>query len=267
MQNKILIILAVTIFNCYSAYSFDSLLFKPLTANHLESRIGFFYQPTTEKLRLDIGHSLDLLNIFNSDDFQCRAGGDFFILSRLRSEGRMKFPVETSDFYFGLNCSGLWKYKQNQFSFRLRAAHISSHLVDGYTKDNIFIQAPFVYSREFFDIILAWNLKYMRPYIGATTIFSTIPKSVNRFVPQIGADFQYPIGEYIDLVGGYDFKLNGTDSLKNSGCNAFQIGLNAKLSQNIGISFNFYKYAGYSIHGMFYNQKENYNGFGIQINY
>ena len=83
-------------------FSFEELLFRPLTANHLESRIGTFYQHTEERLRLDIGHSLDLFEITNTG-FLMRIGGDFFILSRLRSDGRMKFPVETADYYFGFN--------------------------------------------------------------------------------------------------------------------------------------------------------------------
>ena len=280
MKTKFLFTLTfVLFFSNVKSYSFDGLLFKPLTANHLESRIGFFYQPDTENLRLDIGHSLDMYEFFsdkNSDkNLTVRAGGDFFILSRLRSDGKMKFPVETSDFYFGLNGSAMWKsvfFDKIDCSMRLRIAHISSHLVDGYTfqRDDttFFREAPFVYSREFADLIFAYNFEnYFRFYIGGTYIFSTIPRDVNKFVPQFGFDFQIPIYRFVDIFGGYDFKLQGSETLVNCGMNSLQAGILFNLSKNIGISLNYYYYSGYSIHGMFYNQKDNYNGFGIQINY
>jgi hypothetical protein len=55
--------------------------------------------------------------------------------------------------------------------------------------------------------------------------------------------------------------------LKNIWCNAAQIGILYELSNNIGVSLNYYYYSGYSIHGMFYDTKEKYNGIGMQINY
>ena len=260
-------------------FAFDSLLFKPLTANHLEARIGFFYQQNTEKLRLDIGHSLDMYEFISNENLQIRAGGDFFILSRLRSEGKMKFPVETADYYFGLNCTGNFKSKLfsslfENTSFRLRAGHISSHLVDGYTfqRDDttLFIQEPFVYSREFFDLIFSGTLlindAVFRFYFGGTTIFSTIPRDINKFVGQMGLEYQYPFLKSTKAIVGLDLKadnLNKKDFLNES----MQIGLLFNLYKNIGISLNYYYYNGYSIHGMFYNQKEKYKGFGIQINY
>ena len=249
-----------------NSYAFETLLFKPLTANHLESRIGTFYQPAAEHLRLDIGHSLDLIEVMNNENFELKAGGDFFILSRLRSEGRLKFPVETSDFFFGFNLAG---NIFNDYSFRMRVAHISSHLVDGYTIDNNFIQEPFVYSREFVDLVVAYNTKYIRPYIGGTAVFSTIPKNVSTFVPQIGFDFDYGLTNYFSLIGGYDFKLVGIKEkeMKHFGSNSIQAGIKYNLSKNTGLSFNFYYYSGLSIHGMFYSTKENYTGFGIQFHY
>jgi hypothetical protein len=276
MKNFIycLFIIALIFTATNKLFAYDSLLFKPLTANHLESRIGFFYQLDKEKLRLDIGHSLDMYEFVSTEDLTVRAGGDFFILSRLRSEGNMKFPVETSDFYFGLNCTGRWKKLsalELDCSARLRIGHISSHLVDGYTfqRDDttFFREEPFVYSREFVDLVLALNSKYMRFYLGGTYVFSTIPKDINKFVGQVGVDFQIPIYRFIDIVGGYDLKSNKDDWGLEWSNSSVQLGVLINLSKNIGISLNYYNYSGYSIHGMFYNQKENYNGFGIQINY
>jgi len=276
MKTKYLLLLSFILsLSCIKSYSFDGLLFKPLTANHLESRIGLF--STNKNLRLDIGHSLDMYEFISDDNLQIRAGGDFFILSRLRSEGKMKFPVETSDFFFGLNGSANFRLFEKDFSTRLRIAHISAHLVDGYFFSGI-PQESFVYSREFVDLVLAWIYENrFRFYIGGTYIFSTIPKNVDKFVLQIGADFQFPINNVVDLVGGYDLKSNkawndnkwydNKYNEANFGNNSFQLGVLINLSKNVGISLNYYSYSGYSIHGMFYDQIEKYNALGVQINY
>ena len=252
----------------------SSLLFKPLEANVLESRVGALYEINDEKLRLDIGHSLDIYR-FNSSDsnIQNSIGADFFILSRLRSVGRMKFPVETADYFFGVNwCSkfSLWDIK---LSSRLRAAHISSHLIDGYTNDeNEFIQEPFVYSREFLDLVLAYDdFKYIRPYIGATYIFSTLPKDIKTVFLQTGFDFDYNVYKKLYISGGYDFKLignqNNNNDIINVGCNALQMGIKCYMYNSTALSLMYYYYSGYSVHGMFYNQKDNYHGLGFQITY
>ena len=105
-------------------------------------------------------------------------------------------------------------------------------------------------------------------YIGCNSIFSSLPRDANRFVPQIGFDFKYPLlNDNIDIVGGYDLKLIGTDNAVDIGCNSIQAGVRFNLSKNIGISLNYYYYSGYSIHGMFYDEKDKYQGIGIEINY
>jgi hypothetical protein len=66
------------------------------------------------------------------------------------------------------------------------------------------------------DLVLAYNKKYIRYYIGTTAIFSTIPRDVNKFILQAGFDFDYSIiSNNLKIIGGYDSKLNGTKNLKN----------------------------------------------------
>lgn len=269
MKNTIYLFLFV--FYSTTCFAFDGLLFNNLTANPLESRIGAINE-SGEKLRLDIGHSLDLLSIYTDDNVTWRAGGDFFILSRLRSEGHFKFPVETADYFFGLNTAS--KFHNYNISARLRIAHISSHLIDGYSANSIFWKAPFVYSREFVDLvvkhdnIISNNVFLIQPYIGACYIFSTIPKDVTKFIPQFGVDFEADIIPSLSIKGGYDLKLYGCDnSVPIIGNNATQCGLKYKFANNIGISLNYYYFSGYSIHGMFYNEKERYHGLGVQVEY
>jgi len=277
MRRKITI-LFVVLYNLgiVSANAFDDLLFMPLVANHLEARIGSFYQFDDERLRLDIGHSLDLFefdlsNANKNKSHQLidkiRVGADFFILSRLRSEGRLKFPVETADYFFGVNTSSNIKLLNELFSTRLRLAHISSHLIDGYSDSSKFWKAPFIYSREFVDLVIAYNNKYLRPYIGCSYIFSTQPKSVSKFVPEFGFDFNHEMCSFLGVSGGYDLKVVGGENLSSVVSNSIQTGLDFILSKNIKLSLNYYYYSGYSIHGMFYDSKDKYSGFGFEIKY
>src|SRR5687768_4058096 len=117
---------------------------NPLYAGKYEARIGGSFAPDAEKLRLDIGATVDVLTIRDSSGVvgsiarernRLSVGFDFFTWSRLRSETGFKFPVELIDYYFGFN-SGLRLARiaghQPLISeIRLRLGHISAHKVDG----------------------------------------------------------------------------------------------------------------------------------------
>ncbi|NLO18432.1 MAG: DUF1207 domain-containing protein [Ignavibacteria bacterium] len=238
----------------------ESLLFKTLCANVFEPRIGSFYQFSDEKLRLDIGTSLDLYN-FDLEGNRFSIGADFFTYTRLRSESNFKFPVETTDFFFGANLN--WLSEKN-FSGRLRLAHISSHLSDGFAKDSIFFKAPFVFSREFVDLVFAYRIEDIRPYIGMNCIFSTQPKDVSAFNPQIGFDYEKRLCGLLSLVCGYDFKLIGIAE-KYMPSNAAQAGLKLHSSEKTALLFSLYYYEGRSFHGLFYKEMDSYVGLGFQL--
>ncbi|MGA2297355.1 MAG: DUF1207 domain-containing protein [FCB group bacterium] len=250
--------------NIIDSYAYDGLLFRPLTANTFEPRVGVMYQFNDKKLRLDIGNSIDLLGFNLSDNSELRIGTDFFTYTRLRSEGNFKFPVETSDYFFGLNTSFKETIGEFEYSGRLRVAHISSHLVDGLAKDTVFSQMPFVYSREFVDLVGAATYKNLRLYMGFNYIFSTIPKDPKPINIQLGFDYRTPLNSWLSFLAGYDFKLNGFGNIY-SGVNSLQAGLFFRTSGNIGIGINVYQFDGNSIHGMFYNHYENYFALGFQV--
>ncbi|MBK9247098.1 MAG: DUF1207 domain-containing protein [Ignavibacteria bacterium] len=249
------------------AYSLGDNYFKPLTANPLEARVGTMYQFDDNKLRLDIGNSIDLQTLKLTDSLLLSLGTDFFTLTRLRSEGKLKFPVETADFYFGIN--GAVKHQftpTTEWSVRLRIAHISSHLVDGYASDSVFVrQKPFVYSREFVELIGAVEFsQQVRVYGGFTYLWATQPRRANRFIPEFGFDGSYSLSKSLSFEFGYDFKLIGVDN-SYQGTHAAQAGLFLKTSKNKGYLLTFFAYRGRSVHGMFYDQNDAYSGIGFQV--
>lgn len=261
------IVLFFTLVLACNAYSSD-LLFKPLTANPFEPRIGTIYEEDDDRLRLDIGASFDMVQFGDSaeDKFISAIGADFFTYTRLRSEGRFKFPVETSDYFFGLNYSCKLQMDDYAIEGRARLSHISSHLVDGYSEDSKFFQEPFVYSREFLDLVFALDYKNLRPYIGACLIFSYQPDDINKIVPQIGIDWETEVNTVFDFSIGYDLKLDGQNGVA-SAVHAAQGGFIAKVSDHFGIFTGIYYYQGNSMHGMFYNKKDSYFGYGFQLIY
>jgi hypothetical protein len=244
----------------------DILLFKPLTAYIFEPRIGAVCNFKDENLRLDIGTSLDLART-DIDSTKLSFGADFFTYTRLRSQKNFTFPVETSDYYFGINFAAKSNILGTDLSARLRAAHISSHLVDGYSANGVFFKKPYVYSREFVELVIAKELNIIeninsRFYIGSTYIFSTAPDDINNFVPRIGAELNYKFTDWLD----YDF---GLDVSKGEGYTNIlvQTGFNFRMMKKMGIFAGYYNYSGSSIHGMFYKEKDEYGAIGFQIIY
>lgn len=242
-------------------------IFEPLIANPYEARIGSLYSPNNDKMRLDIGASYDIMELVNSEEHKLNFGSDFMTYTRLRSEGKLKFPVETSDYFFGVNFTGLVNLgDNNKFEYRVRVAHISSHLIDGYTKlpEYTFLQRPFVYSREFVDLVLAMRIDDFRIYGGVNSVFSTQPRNITRFIPQAGFDYRKNIATNLDVIGGYDVKLLGVNSILRA-TNAIQLGVKHQEKDKAGVFVGLYYYTGPSIHGMFYDKVDNYLGFGFQI--
>ncbi len=237
--------------------------FKAPLAAVFEESVGAFYQMPAEKLRLDIGNSFDLVTTSINNN-KLSVGADFFTYTRLRTAGNFKFPVETSDYYFGLNTAYFDTVASVPVDYRLRVAHISSHLVDGLADSLTFKRLPFVYSREFADFLALANFGNFRVYIGVNFLYSTKPKDFALFHPQIGFDYQYEIYDNISIKAAYDFKLIGIES-KYHGVSNYRAGVNIASSKGVGIFLGFYGYNGKSMHGMFFNERDDYSGFGFNF--
>lgn len=250
----------------YNSRSEEILIFKPLTANTFEPRIGTFYNFDDENLRLDIGATFDLLK-YDFNDYDIAFGADFFTYTRLRSEENFKFPVETSDYFFGINASYKRELNNSKIESRIRISHISSHLVDGYSNKGIFYKAPFVYSREFVDLYIAYNTNLtqslsIRPYVGSTLIFSTIPKDVRKFLPQAGVETDYELSDNVKCHIAFDIK-SGENALNITS----QAGVDLQFHRKFGLRLFYMMYSGNTMHGMFFDEKYIFSAVGFNIIY
>jgi len=241
--------------------------FRTPTASVYEARIATVLQPAQRKLRLDIGASFDLFDVtVDSARPSLTVGADFMTFTRLRSEHNFKFPVETIDYWFGVNAS----YEPvDRFAIRLRAAHISSHLVDGSadTSATFTAQRPFVYSREFLELLGSLRvLPEVFVYAGGTLLMATQPSRSNCFIPQVGLDIELPLKkDKIFLHAGYDWRMIGISD-RYVTIQAAQIGVYVDFDNHErGVLFSVYGFNGRSMHGMYFEQADSYVGFGVQF--
>ena len=261
LLSSILLLSCVAIAHANNA---DGSPFLQPIANPFEARIGSMVQVDDECLRLDIGASFDLFEpVERSDSGWMRIGIDFLTWTRLRSETNFKFPVETIDYWFGVH--GSYRFGATPLQTRLRIAHISSHMVDGLADTTATISpTPFVYSREFAELLFAYELVVFRPYAGATFVWTKQPASPNPVVPQFGVDVDKSLSTSIRLQGGYDLKLIGIDGAYVA-THAAQLGVRIAAWNNTGLFTGIYGYSGRSMHGMFYTTYDSYIGIGIQF--
>lgn len=271
LRFSILLIATICIID-YKCIADDKLLFSPLKANIYESRLGSVFTDNNEKLRLDIGGNYDFYTNFNNPKFLWALGSEFFTYTRLRSEGNFKFPVETTDFYFGINGTAKFEVENIPIHSRLRVAHISTHLSDGYSKDGVFFVQPFVYSKEFIDICASTNYWDFRPYLGAIFIFSYIPKDLNLIIPQLGFEYSHTIFNKIELVAAYDLKIDGYKNLETNQIvykpmNMIVAGVIYRTDKNRGIFIKLERFFGKNYYGQFYKVNDNYFGLGFELIY
>ncbi|MGA7161181.1 MAG: DUF1207 domain-containing protein [Bacteroidota bacterium] len=250
------------------------LLFKPLLANTYEPRDGILSEIGKNRLRLDIGNSIDLLQFhFDDDSSRLTMGADFFTYTLLRGEKDFHFPVDASDYFFGINFSYKKPLAVGVISSRLRVSHISSHFVDGHYDNSLQEwrdgQSPRVYSREFLDGVIAFEPSSFnndaRIYIGATYLYHVDPPNLARFMGDAGGEFHTNV--WGKSYAYFAYQATALKILETSIRHNIQLGL--KIGDWDGRGVNLYGsyFSGYSIHGEYFDAKDNYFALGFLIEF
>lgn len=271
----VIMVLLLSAFYCTQANSqtngewFPSgLNIRPFTANILEARDGVSYLTNADKLRLDIGTSNDIYRI-SRDNSVLSFGADLFTFTRLRSENNFRFPVETIDYFFGLNSGYKIIDGDNKYGFRFRFSHISAHLVDGrFDKSSgswLSNYQPFVYSREFFELLPFYQFNTLRVYAGMTYLIHVIPDGIGKEIYQAGFDYYFTLFPLKSIVpfAADDFKLSQIGSY--FGNNIFMAGIKFGEYNRKGFKIYYSYTSGKSIHGELYNIFENYSSVGFNF--
>ncbi len=239
---------------------------RPFTANFLEPRAGSSYLLSERNMRLDIGTSSDVYRK-NWDNKEFSVGADLFTYTRLRSEKNFRFPVETIDYFFGVNSGYKITEGNKQYGFRFRLSHISAHLVDGRYmypgwRDG---RLPFVYSREFVELFPFYQIDRLRFYAGLTYIFHVVPTDIGNDIYQAGFDYYakpFFNGTVTPFIAD-DFKITSIGSY--FGNNILVAGLKFGRWDRPGFSIRLSYYSGKSIHGELYDLSENYVSIGFNV--
>lgn len=241
---------------------------QPFTAHFLEPKAGFQYLFDLEKVRIDIGTSRDIIK-WGAEKHHFSIGADFFTYTRTRSENNFKFPVETVDYLFGVNMGYKKTLFDSEFGARLRFSHISAHLVDGYydagSESWLNEREPFVYSKEFFELIGYYKIYGVRFYGGITYNIHIVPDEIKKGMLQMGFDYfseSFRTDLFIPFLA-YDFKLTGID--RYSGNNIISAGIKFGEPTSRGFSILVSYFSGKSVHGEFYNLNESYATIGINL--
>jgi len=269
LTSSLILLLKLNSFAQFETICFPSdLNIQPFTAHFLEPKVGFQYLFDIDKIRIDIGTSHDIVQ-WQMKENNFSIGADFFTYTRARSENNFKFPVVMVDYLFGLNGGYKNKTEQYEWGTRLRFSHISAHLVDGYydseSESWMDGREPFVYSKEFFELLAYYKIYNIRVYGGITYNIHIVPKEIKNEIFQTGFDYfseQLQTSLFIPFIA-YDFKLTGINEY--SGNNIISAGIKFGSPESRGFSILASYFSGKSVHGEFYNVSESYATIGINL--
>jgi len=243
----------------------SNLLVQPFTANTLKPKLGFEFKTSKNELNLNIGSSIDIIHYKLDDKSKISIGADLFTYTLLRSQSDFHFPVDAIDYLFGFN----FGYSRNNYGARLRISHISAHFVDGHYDKNEDEwrdgREPKVYSREFLELIPFYRYKNLRVYAGLTYIFSIDPADIGKDQYQLGIEYfaNNLISSYLTPYIAYDFRL--INIYGYTGNNSLEAGIKYGYSKGRGISLYLRYFAGYNIHGEYFDVKEDFTSFGFNL--
>ncbi len=170
----------------------------PLFGSFLEpNRFATAYDRQARYLRLEAGFGAPMVAWDRGS-----IGAECLIWSGLKTLSDFRFPVETADYFFGIN--SFIRFPRADLGLqgiRLRLSHISSHWVDG-VQDSIVGGSSSKYSREFAsaegefsfgaDYPLGWTV---RASAGAKAVFHQVTKVEPTIQIPIAVEYR-PVGQY-----------------------------------------------------------------------
>jgi len=248
-------------------------LFRPLIANTFEARVGMMGYLDQKQFRLDIGNSIDLFGLtINTaqEKHEFTAGADFFTYTLLQKEEGFHFPTDAVDYLFGVNLNYSQALGGNFLAARFRISHISAHFLDGHydgTAGRWKDRDPQAYSREFFDLVISYEISLMRYYIGASYLFHVDPSWLHRTAFQAGAELTS--GEYIHknimAYAAIDVKLINISGY--AAVNTLQLGVRFGQMKGPALDLFVTYFSGNSTSGEYYDVKIHYWALGFLINF
>jgi hypothetical protein len=254
-------------------------IFPLLPANHEEPRLGIVKDINTSHMRLDIGGSLDILNIRVAGDSNTslRVGADFFAYALSTSHRGLRLQIDALDGYFGGHIVYREQKARSAILLRLRILHLSSHLLDGHfdLDKNIWIDGrlPNPFSRDYGELtaghLWQWNGSELYVYGGfsyATLVRPSEQKRLNTLYGMTahtsnwaGLCFSKPVHFYFSD----HFLLWGLGAL--SGTNMIEAGVKVGEWDGTGIRLFVGHHAGLEVYHQYSDVKSSGWGLGFAL--
>ncbi len=275
----------VSLFAQHPRFAFLKSNFEPLLADPKETRIAALLHLDDAGTLLDIGTSIDLIQLDVGPDSLSAVtlglGADFGTFSLLRRLAGFKFPVDAADYIFGINVSWRQPLRTSDvpltFSARLRISHISAHLIDGsFDLDRLEwrnARLPFTFSREFIHLTLALSSSFARAYLAYEWLFNTVPADVARHSAQVGLELFSQVVLIMPCMPflACDVRLSPIwrpelERTEGYGTTlSVQAGIKTGYAGSRGVRLTYHYYAGLSWRGMYFGERINVSAIGLMI--
>jgi hypothetical protein len=254
--------------------------FAPLKANIEEARIGIYKFTDRSAMKVDLGNSIDVLELENtSEKIKMTVGIDFFAYALTDAYAGFRLQIDALDGLFGGNLSVSKEFENSRLLSRLRILHHSAHYADGHynplTYSWIDNRYPSAFTRDFGELVLAYETRFslgdMKLYGGYSHATLVRPIILGRdecigggewwndkILPQL---LDKPVNLYI----AYQATLLSTPAY----CGANQIQLGCKFGNwnEKGPTFYIAYYTGPEMYGQYVDQRIEGLGVGFTMDF
>jgi hypothetical protein len=198
-------------------------------AHSSEPRVGLTKDLQTQRMKVDIGNSIDIASYtFSGGVTKISIGIDFFAYAYVIGARGLHFQIDAIDGFFGGNCSFSSRRGGDRFQVRLRILHHSAHLVDGnfdpQTMEWRKPGGPGPFTRDFGEILLAHayssdGLKF-RYYGGVSFATLARPEVLRKQAFLAGLELASPailpdlFNRPANLYAAYTWDLMGTPAFR-----------------------------------------------------
>jgi hypothetical protein len=248
-------------------------------ASYEEPRVGIVKDGSTAHMRLDIGSSLELLEVrLRADSSErLRVGTELFTYALTTSYQGLRLQVDAVDGYFGGHVVYRLQQAHTAFFLRLRILHLSSHFLDGHfdLERKVWLngQEPTPLARDYGELTVGhlwqWEASEFFAYGGfshATLIRPPTMKRLNLlcgFTAHAGNWIGPLLGLPVHFYAADHFSMWGLETL--SGTNLIEAGLRFGVWNGSGVRVFLSHHSGLEVYHQYFDVKNDDWGIGVGL--
>lgn len=252
----------------------------PLVASYQEPRVGLRKEIGTSRMKVDIGASVDLLEVRPAADSadRIRVGIDFFTYALSTSSEGLRLQIDAVDGYFGGHIAYIGVLDEcSAVLLRLRLLHLSAHFLDGHFstttqtwKEN---RAPIPFTRDFGELLgfyrFSENSLTIQAYGGFSYATLIRPTTIGRFELLAGFELSGVAG----TVFGKPFNVYLADHVvlrripATIGTNNLEGGIKLGPWQGTGLKLFLSYYSGLDPFSQYYDVRRENVGVGFAFDF